>query len=280
MNFTPEPSKTSMFSTVTAENWLLATIGLIFMGLCLWIIPGNFNLGINGIMFGGLCFALAVRIILRKLRLQKLAQSPSPSQLQATLAALVAAGVPIRPSRVRMAMLIVVLLVVGTVLVVFPIEDNKLVLACGLLIAITGLALLIGRVTGLLTRAYIQLDPAGLTLGYYGGKAMVPWSAILTVDHTEINSNQAVYFRVVHKAVTAEPAAYLANVHKKMASSMRWFRADFVIMSSHFGIDAPVLAAAITKYKTSPEARQELKAALPLTRSGDRDIDIDSDGRK
>jgi hypothetical protein len=243
-----ETSQVSKLDRVTFKDWLLALIGLLFTLGGLLIIRNDFNVGITTLAFFGSCFAVAVRIILRKLRLQRL----SP------LTAIVVGGEPIRPSKGRIATLGLGLLVVGTILAVFQPDDDKILLGCALLMAIAGGVLLFGLVTGLQSRAYIQFDPPGITFGYFGGKAMVPWSAIANVARGEIHNNQAVFVCVIPEEVTAEPPSYLAKIHKQMASSKTWTGADFVIMSSTYGIDAPVLMAAISRYVTSPEARVEL----------------------
>jgi hypothetical protein len=80
----------------------------------------------------------------------------------------------------------------------------------------------------------------------------------------EWQKNQAVFIGVACDAVTAEPPTYLARVRKQMASSRKWSGAEFVILSSLYGIDSPVLLAAIERYATSPQARAELGAmSLP-----------------
>lgn len=247
-------STVSKLDKVTFKDWLLALIGLLFTLGGLLIIRNDFEVGITTLAFFGFCFAVAVRIILRKLRLQR--QSP--------LTATVIGGEPIRPSRGRIAMLGLGLLVVGIVLALFQPDDNKILLGCALLMAITGGVLLVGLLTGLLSKAYIQFDPPGITFGYLGGKASIPWSAIINVARGEIHNNQAVFVWVVHDAVIAEPTSYLTKLHKQMASAKTWTGADFVIMSSTYGIDAPVLLAAMERYITNPETRTELRAVPKL----------------
>jgi hypothetical protein len=249
-----EASTVSKLDKITFKDWLLALIGLLFTLGGLLIIQKDFKVGITALAFFGSCFAVFLRIILRKLRLQR--QSP--------LTAIVVGGEPIRPSRVRIAMLGLGLMVVGTILALFQPDDNNILFGCALLMAIAGGVLLVGLVTGLLSKAYIQFDPPGITFGYWGGKATVPWSAITNVARGEIHNNQAVFIWVPHEAVTVEPSSDLAKIHKQMTLSKTWAGADFVIMSSTYGIDAPILLAAIKRYITSPEARAELRAAPKL----------------
>lgn len=248
-------STVSRIDKVTFKDWLFALIGLLFTLAGLLIIWGDFKVGITTLAFFGLCFAVSVLTILRKLRLQR--QSP--------LTATVVGGEPMRPSRARIGMLGIGLLVVGSILALFQPNDDKIFFGCALLMATAGGVLLVGLLTGLLLKAYIQFDPPGITFGYFGGKATIPWSAIAKVARGEIQNNQAVFLWVEHEAITAEPASYLPKIKKQMSSSRTWTGADFVILSSKYGVDAPILLAAITRYASSSEARSELKPA-PLVK--------------
>ena len=129
-----------------------------------------------------------------------------------------------------------------------------------MLIACTGAVLLVGLISGVLPKTYIQFDPAGLTLGYRAGNVIIPWSAITDAARGEIHNNQTVFISVIHEAVTAEPSSYLAKIHKQMASSRTWMGADFTIMNSLYGMDSPALVAAIQRYLSSPEARAKTRS--------------------
>lgn len=247
-------SPPSKFDEVTAKDWLLALIGLFFTLGGLLTLPKDFRVGITTLAFFGPCFVLFVHTILRKLRLQK----------QSTVGARVVGGTPIRPSKARIALLGLGLLVVGTILAVFQPDQNRVYLGCAVITALVGAAVLGGLATGLLARSFIQFDPQGISIGRFGGTATVPWSAITQLARGEIHSNPTVLVWVDRQAVRSEPAAYLAKLHKQMDSSQRWLGADFAIMSSTYGIDAPVLLAALERYTASPEARDELAVQAKL----------------
>lgn len=244
----------SRLDKVTFTDWLLALIGLLFILVGLVIIQKDFKAGITTLSFFGVCFAVFVHTILRKLRLQR--QSP--------LTVAVVGGVPIRPSRLRAGMFGLGLVGLGGTLALFRPGDSLIFLGCALLMVAVGGVIVVGLVTGFLPKSYLQFDPPGITFGYWGGKVTIPWSAITEVARGEIHGNQAVFIGVVNEAVTAEPPSYLAKVQKKMASSRAWTGADFVIMNSLYGIDAPILVAAMERYITSPEARTELRPAPAL----------------
>jgi hypothetical protein len=177
----PDASSTSTLDKVTFRDWLLALIGLLFTLAGLLILPTNPKVGIASLALFGPCLALFVHIILRKLRQQKLPQ----------LTATVVGGQPIRPSRARIAKLGAGLLAVGTILIVFRINDKPMFLASVLLIAMTGAVLLVGLATGFLPRTYIQFDPPGLTFGTMRAKATIPWSAITNECRSWRNSRQS-----------------------------------------------------------------------------------------
>ncbi|HTN31982.1 MAG TPA: hypothetical protein VL178_14320 [Pseudomonas sp.] len=101
--------KISTLDKVTFKDGLFALFGLLLTLAGLVILPKDFKTGVTTLTFFGACFATAVYIILRKLRLQR----------QTPLAVSVVGGVPIRPSRSRMVMLALGLLLVGSVLAVF-----------------------------------------------------------------------------------------------------------------------------------------------------------------
>lgn len=241
---------------VTFKDWLLAFVGLIFTLSGLLVIRSDFKVGVTTLVFFGACLAVAVRIILRKRRLRR----------QSTLTATVVGGEPIRPSRGRAVALGLGLLVVGVTLAVFQPKEDRIFLGCALLTALAGGVVLVAAATGRLSKSYFQFEPEGIVFGYAKGKATVPWSAITKVARGEIHSNPAVFLWVLHDAVSAEPASYLGKVRKQMASCSSWMGADFVIMSSMYGIDAPVLVAALDRYVTLPEARLELQAPHKLSR--------------
>ncbi|WP_215397176.1 hypothetical protein [Rheinheimera oceanensis] len=240
---------------VTFKDWLFALIGLLFVLSSLLIMQKDFNTGMTTLVFFGACFAVAVHIIIRKLRLQR----------QSLHTVTVSGGEPIHASKKRIALLGIGLLAFGSTLMLFQPDDNRIFYGISLLIAITGAVLLLGLFSGRLAKTYIQFDPAGFTFGYPKGKVSIAWEAITDLYRGDIHNNPAVFLSVAAENITVEPASYLAKVSKQMASSRKWTGADFVIMTSTYGIDAPVLMAAIERYITQPEARAELQAQRKLS---------------
>ncbi|MCS4307634.1 putative membrane protein YeaQ/YmgE (transglycosylase-associated protein family) [Rheinheimera pacifica] len=249
-----KPATGSTLDKITFKDWLFALIGLLFVLSSLLIMQKDFNTGMTTLVFFGACFAVAVHIIIRKLRLQR----------QSLHTVTVTGGEPIYASKKRIALLGIGLLAFGSTLMLFQPDDNQIFYGISLLIATTGAVLLLGLFSGRLAKTYIQFDPAGFTFGYPKGKVSIAWEAIIDLYRGEIHNNPAVFLSVAPENIIVEPASYLAKVSKQMASSRKWTGADFVIMSSTYGIDAPVLMAAIERYITLPEARAELLAQRKL----------------
>lgn len=244
----------SKLDRIGFQDWALAVIGGLFTLGGLLMLRSDFRTGIVTLVFFGLCFAHAVSVILRKRRAQK---------LQA-LTATVAGGVPIRQSRARMALLGGAILAVGATHVAFTTEPVRVGL--GWLLVGIGAAVLIALALGLVSAGYIQFDPAGITFAQRRGKAIVPWEAVTGLARGDMQNNPIVLVTIDAQAITAEPAAYRPRLLKQLARSRGAMGADFFIMSAAYGIDAPVLLAALQRYVTEPASRQELRRVARLER--------------
>lgn len=254
MTSTSNPSSTPGLDRVRLRDWLLAAIGVLFTLAGLLIMRSDFNVGVTTFVFFGACSLVFADTIRRKLRTQR----------QSLVSARVVGGMPIRPSRTRVAALGTGLLVVGVTMLGFTTDAGLVIHACAVVMMAVGAMLLGGLATGFIAKAYIQFDPPGLTFGASRGRAFVPWSAITRVERGEMHDNQAVFLWVNRDAVEAQPPSYLPTLQKQLASSQRWVGADFVILTSTYGVDAPVLLAAINRYIGFPEARAELRQAPTL----------------
>lgn len=245
---TPSP-----LDRVTLQDWALAVIGGLLTLGGLLMLRSDFRTGIVTLVFFGLCFVHAVSVILRKRRARE----------QVAMTASVAGGVPIRQSRERMALLGGALLSLGTLQAVFI--NDAVQVGIGWLLITVGVFMLIGLAMGLLYTDYIQFDPAGITFGDRHGKAFVPWHAVTGLARADMNNNPLVLVSADAPAIEVEPA-YRPRLLKRMARSRGSFGADFAIMSTVYGIDAPVLLAALQRYITEPESRQELRRLPRLGR--------------
>jgi hypothetical protein len=246
---TPRPTA-SKLDRITFKDWLLAAIGLAFTLAGLFIIRRDFNTGISTLVLFGLCFAHAVHRILRKRRAQK----------QLALTVSLAGGVPIRQSRGRMAILGGSLLAIGATQVAFDPQANGLILGIGWFLIAVGSTLMLGLAMGLLPIGYLQFDPAGITFAQRRGKAIVPWGAVTGLARGDMSNNPTVLIAVDADAIRVEPDGYRPALLNQLARTRGLVGADFMIMSGAYGIDAPVLLAALQRYVTEPASRHELRS--------------------
>ena len=237
----------SALDRIRLQDWLLAAVSLLFTLGGLLIIGRDFKTGVVTLALFGLCLLHSVRVILRKRRALK----------QVALTASVVGGVPIRQSRRRMAGLGVALLAIGGTHAAFTSQPVQVGL--GWLLVATGAALLLGLALGRVFTASIQFDPAGITFADRHGRAHVPWDAVTALARGELQNNPMVLVSVDGGSVQAEPAAYRQRLFQQMGRSRGLMGADFVIMCNSYGIDAPVLLAALQRYVAEPAARQELQ---------------------
>ncbi|RRS05973.1 hypothetical protein EIP75_03720 [Aquabacterium soli] len=248
----PDPKDKS--SKVTIGEWFLLAISVFFTVLPLLFIRTDFRESMVMLAMFGSALLINIHIIRRKFRLKKLAR----------ISVKAVGGVPIRPSRTRLAQMSVGLLVVGTIFVLCGKQNDMVFRAIAWLIVGMGAILLVALLTGLLPAEFIQFEPEGFALGRRSGKALVPWDAIRHMSAGEVHGNQAVFLWFNQEAVTATPETYLPKVHKAMASSRDWLGADFVVMSSVYNIDAPVLLATLERYVNQPDCRAELEGQIKL----------------
>lgn len=240
---------------VTFGEWFLLAISLFFTLLALLLLRTDFRESMVMLAMFGSALAVNVHIIRRKFRLKKLS----------SVSVKVVGGIRIRPSLTRLLQLGIGFLVVGVIFVLYGKQNDWLLQGIAWLIASVGGAILLGVLTHLLPAEFIQFEPDGFVMGRRGVNALIPWDAITRISAGELHSNQAVFLWVDEAAVQAIPPSCLPKVHKGIASARDWIGADFVVMSSIYSIDAPILLATLERYASGPQARTELNAqrALP-----------------
>lgn len=246
---TPSP-----LDRITFQDWALVVIGGLFTLGGLLILRNDFKTGLVTLAFFGVCFAHAVSVILRKRRARR----------QVALTAAVAGGVPIRHSRTRMALLGGMLLALGALHAAFT--TTAVQVGIGWLLIVVGTVMLAGLASGRLYTNYIQFDPAGITFASRHGKAVVPWDAVTGLARTDMSSNPVVLVSVDAAALEVQPETHKPRVFRQMARSRGTTGADFAIMCTVYGIDAPVLLAALERYVARPESRHELQRLPQLQR--------------
>jgi hypothetical protein len=239
-----------------AKDWALLLISAGFVLLGVVILPSNRDVGILNIAFFGLCSAVGAGIVVRKLRYARL----QPLRAELT------GGVPIRPSRAKLAVLGAALAVVGAILIVFGCSraPDEVVLAFWVM-AGAGVLLLVGVAVGWLPAGYVQFDPEGITLGQRGWSYTVPWQRIARMAGGEYHSNPVLLLWLDDlEAVQAKPPERHAKAIERMRSSERWVGAHVLLMPEQYGLELPLLLTALERYLAEPAARAELRPRAGL----------------
>lgn len=247
------PHRTPDRPRPTAKEWLLVAINSAFVAAGLLILTQNRDTGIVTIAFFGTCLAVALATVVRKLRYRRFAAERVA----------VAGGVPIRPSSTFMPLLGGWLAVLGIILFVFGHDYPLLFRVLAVLIAVAGVAVLALALTRRLPGGFLQFDPDALTIAQRRWRARIPWDDIAGVHEGEYASNPVLLVAVADPArldIAPEQARALAM--RDIARTRALMGADFAVMSQHYGIDLPVLAATVQRYVEERDARAELGPRL------------------
>jgi len=235
------------------RDWALLTINVVFVALGLFVLPHNRDVGIVTLALFGACLAVTVGTVLRKFRFRRLR----------ALKAEIVGGVPIRQSRTQVLLTAVVLTLVGVVMVLFGRSYGLIFWTLAWLMALTGGALTIAALAGLIPNGYLRFDPGGITFGRARYSYLVPWDNIAQVGAGQMHDNSAlfIWLRDYHR-VTVDPSEKRARVLKSFATGMAWAGAPIMLLPSRYGIDLPFLMLALERYLNEPAARSELAHRL------------------
>ena len=218
------------------QDWALAGIGLFFVLAGLLLLPTQGAKALVPVSFFGVCGAVGVYNIARKRRSARLVHA----RVQA------ADGVTLRPSRLRVAGMAAILLLVALPILLFGRDFGIVMQAIGAFIALVAFVLLAGLALGRLPAGHLGFRSGGLEIGYRGFSALLPWDAIACVEVREFSNNPfvAICLRDWQQAVVSPPAAALRYA-RAVGTCRGTFQADVAIMPLHYGVDAQVLAASI-----------------------------------
>lgn len=237
------------------QDWALTAIGIMFVLMGLVILPRDLNIGVTTIALFGVCAAVGINTIVRKRRYAR----------QRVDGIQVVGGVRIRPSRLRLALFGGMLLGLGIVLVVFSSTAPYLIWLSFWVIVGVGALMLVGVAVGYLPNQYIEFRPDGLVLGFKSWTVLLPWDRIARVSAGEMQRNPVLLLSLdAPETCDVTPPAKLGKFLKYVGQSRGWIGADIFLMTTHFGIDLPVLVGAISRYVEDPAARAELAAPAML----------------
>ena len=237
----------------TLHDWLMLAIGIVFVAMGLVILPSKPDVGIVTLAMFGTCLVVFAAIIGRKLRTRKFTASKVD----------VVGGIPIRPNKALMVVMGLWMLALGLIMIVYGYSYPLLFRVIAAFVAVVGVVLFVGAALGKWPGGYLQFDPDCLTIARRRWSARIPWHSIAAVHEAEYHSNPVLLIAVPDLAAIAiEPASATAGAFKAIAKMQTYMGAEFAIMSTHYGIDLPVLAAAVTRYASAAAARKELGQRL------------------
>jgi hypothetical protein len=235
------------------QEWLLLAINLIFVVMGLLILPHDRDAGIVTLALFGSCLVSSAATILRKRRFGRFSAEKVD----------VIGGVPIRAQAGLMKLLGAWLLILGIILVVFGHDYPQYFRYLSWFVALVGAAVLGGALAGLWPGGYLQFDPDALTIAQRTWRARIPWDEITSVSAGEYQSNPVLLIDVADGArLNIMPPEETARAMKAIAQSQAMMGADFAIMTTHYGIDLPVLGATVARYVQDASARAELRPRL------------------
>ena len=231
----------------------MLAINTVFVAAGLFMLPHEPDGGIVTLAFFGSCLAISAGIILRKLRHRRF----SAERID------VAGGVPIRPTTTFMVLLSVWLSVLGIILFVFGHDYPLIFRAIAVFIAVVGVVLLALCLTGRWPGGFLQFDPEGLTIAKRGWQTRIAWDDIAAVHEAEFASNPVLLVTVSECApLDFEPPEARDRAMREIGRTQAMMGADFAVMTQHYGIDLPVLAATVSHYTDDTAARTDLRPRL------------------
>lgn len=248
-----DPLTPPRFPPPTRREWVLLAINIVFVLLGLILLADDRDKGIVTLALFGSCLAVTAATIIRKRRYGNFSAEKVD----------VVGHVPIRPKTGLMQLSGAWLAILGVIFVVFG-HDYSLLFRClGGVIAIAGAAVLVAALTGRWPGGFLQFDPEGLTIANRLWRAQLLWDEITSVQEAEYHSNPVLLIAVADAAMLdITPPQARGRAIVAIAQRRGMMGADFAIMTTHYGIDLPVLAETVARYVGNAGARAELRPRL------------------
>jgi hypothetical protein len=239
----------SRYPGPTLRDWALAAVGLLFVAGALLVFQREPAMAVGTIALFGACAALGVRNVVRKRRFARL----RPLSVE------IVGGVPLRPSRLYTALLGGGVLSVGLALVPPGLDGRLVLLICAGVMVLAGAFLLGGVAKGKLPIGFVQFDEGGLTVGQRTSTFTIGWDNVLGVWPGEFHDNAVLFLSVRDLAALAvHPAEAKARTMARLSLDQRVVGAHVMILTGSYGIDLPLLVAAIEGYVSDPASRAGL----------------------
>lgn len=235
------------------RDWLLGVVSVLLAlcGLIMLLSGERMGIAVFVLFSGGA--ATAVWTIVRKRQIRaRTAAAPVP----------VRGFVPFRARRSHLMVWTAGIGVVGIAIWSTGAAGGAVFVWIGAGLAILGAVLSVLIALGVSAHAYLQFEPAGLRLGQRRYSFLLEWDNVVELSPGEFHGHDVLRIHVRdldRLRATLEPTAIgAARLAKAIRSSRQWFDADITLIAMHYGTDIGVLAPAITRYMTDPDARGEL----------------------
>jgi hypothetical protein len=237
------------------QEWALLVVSLAFCAMGVAALSTRPDIGIITLSLFGGCGIVFGRIIQRRIRYRRYRSG----------AAEVVGGVRIRPARARFLLMSAWMVWLAIAVYGFGYQYPTMFRWLCYLIGAVGIALALGVALGRIPPGFMQFDPDGLTIGYRGWQALIPWNRIVRIAEGEISHNPVLMLWIDDAAsLTIQPVQATERARRKFAANARWSGADLTIMASRYAIDLPLLTDAVSRYVLDPYSRTALsRRVLP-----------------
>ncbi len=238
------------------QDWLLFAIGVAFVLMGIVALPKDPMAGIVTIAFFGSCLGMAVITIVRKRRYRSYA-ALAPAEVS------VAGGVPIRPKKAIAVAMSLWLVGLGLVMAVVGARYPLAFRLIGVSLVVLGAGMLFAIWKEWVPAGFLRFDPEAFTIGYRRFAIAIPWDNIASVAEGEYHSNPVLLLDVHDvAAIRVDPPDALAKAMKAISTSRNWTGADFMFMTTQFGLDLPLLTETVLRYARDQSARADLQKRL------------------
>ena len=150
---------------------------------------------------------------------------------------------------------------------IFLVQDSSLLIRiCGGIMLAASALVIVGALSGFISRRFLRFDPPGLTIGEPRFEYVIPWDDIADIVEFEMHDNPCVGFDVLQpENIQVTPESARAGVLKSLANNKAIVNRHVMIMPFHFGAHAESLCGALRNYADNREARADLLAKPALS---------------
>lgn len=234
----------------TIRDWAAFAIFVIFSAVTPLVFSSNSDLGIYCLVFFGFGSIVAGLTVFRKIRESNFDGSSVD----------VIGGVAIRPSRPRLMVYAFGLSIFGATMAVFGTGMPIFLRLIGGGLLALGITMVILGLLKKLPAGFIRFDVDRFVLGNRRYTIGIEWDNMARIEPGNIHNNSAVFVWLKSpQAIHVEPSKSITSALKSISWTEQWYGAHLALITEIYGLPGPMVAAALTRYKSHPEAREELR---------------------